>query len=544
MKTTQYLHYILLAVCLGGTPGHAQSSHSESQPLIRGGGFMPHDRVEPATGNVAGYLFERGQELTPTRRDTKREMRVQIDWTALEQLDPAKSDNRLFLPVFDELLEVSFFHHESRGETRYTWFGRIAGIALSDVILVRHRDALVVQIRDYPGNRTWLLNRNRSKQLSLRQLGVDESASDPCGVAGQPAPVNTYADQEAQGGSSQTAQFGGHPDPTDQIDALFVATTECFAEFGGVPSNFEATCELFAADFNMRCMNSNVDLTMRVAGVISESGYSEDSDGGVDLDRCTDDLDGFLDSVHGVRDDCRADIVCLFRSETWGVGYFGIAWRPWDLWNMEHGLPNGFEGGNGFSVTAFQGDTATTFSHEVGHNLGACHNAALDGCEESVTSAPHGMYAACPIFPGQACVLTTMSYNPHCLFGNTRIPYWSGENLTYNANGDGCGDLNLWDSESKVEELMNISRPTLSQNRIGSTLSWVCPDADSGAAVGTMANPFPTVADGVATVQGGANEGVVRVKAGTYDETTTEGGPVIYSNPCWISPEGGVVTIQ
>ena len=89
----------------------------------------------------------------------------------------------------------------------------------------------------------------------------------------------------------------------------------------------------------------------------------------------------------------------------------------------------------------------------------------------------------------------------------------------------------------------DLGRGTLAQNRIGSTLKWVCPVTVSGAN-GTQAYPFPRVSLAVAAVQGGPGEGVVRVKTGTYADTVFQGGPVTFANGCTIVPDGGPIVIQ
>ncbi|MBS0197302.1 MAG: hypothetical protein JSR77_11135 [Planctomycetes bacterium] len=55
--------------------------------------------------------------------------------------------------------------------------------------------------------------------------------------------------------------------------------------------------------------------------------------------------------------------------------------------------------------------------------------------------------------------------------------------------------------------------------------------------------PFGRVRSAVSTVQGGTAEGVVQVFAGTYDETASNGGAVILSNPCKLQSADGSVSV-
>ena len=527
-----------------------QAPASDRQVFVHGGGFLPHDRIDPVTGVTAGNLFLPWTEVAATRADVSRELRGFVDWDVFDTVAAGGGSGRFTLPAFDGvILELIVDHRESRSATSETWFGRIAGIALSDFVLVREEDVVHLTVRDYPGHRTWKLRWDGAGAYALRLLGPAAGRQGRCASscdASAATPSGTPPGAPPTGAPSYTAVA----DPVNEVDVLFVATSETFSDYGGSLTAFKAAAQAYVADFNMRCANSTVDSHLRVSGVLALPGYHEHADGEVDLDRLTDQGDGWLEEVHDVREDARADLVALIRRSKWGCSgnscTYGVAWLPDSLNTMSSGLPDGFEGGYGFSVTCEDGDELRTFSHEIGHNFGACHDADTGGCDNgAITASPRGIWRGCEDAFGTFCLNTTMSYTPSCSYGTESIPYWSRENLYYNVSVPlGSCQLAMWDSVSKVQNLIHVSRGTLAQNRSGATLKWASPGA-SGAQNGTLTDPFPSIQAAVASVQGGVAEGLVKATAGTYVESGAAGGTLVLSNPCRIEPEtGATITIR
>ena len=127
------------------------------------------------------------------------------------------------------------------------------------------------------------------------------------------------------------------------------------------------------AETNQGYANSGVVQRVRLVGT-AEVNYTESLDMSVDLNRLTSTSDGFLDEVHGLRDSVQADAVSLWRTPG---NFCGIGWL---LTNTASNFA-----ASAFSVVGTDCANAPgyTFSHEMGHNMGATHDMSCysrDGC--------------------------------------------------------------------------------------------------------------------------------------------------------------------
>lgn len=552
MEHPTFLGGLCLAAVLTSASSQAQSaSPGQLVPVVHGGRAFPQGLFD-VTGQVVGSLCEDIRLRVPTSSDSLREMTVRIDWAALERLQPGEGTQRIHLPIFDRTLELSFCQRDLRGPESYSWLGVIAGSPISTAILVREQDAIQVTLNDPVGGHTWILRWDGPETHALRELDGSTESREWCATDREPIQSEAPPVQAPGGDSSDVEKSVAFIDPGNVVDVLFVPTTEALNWLGSTNA-WRAAAQSMVDRFNITSANSStsaspINLTLRISGIQAGSGgYYEDLDGGTDLRRLTNDVDGYLSEIPVAREAARADIVALVRLNSWDCTssgcYVGVAWRPRSLSDMSSGHPvSSSDGGFGFSVTSLQYDYPRTFAHEVGHNFGACHNEELADCSGgSITSSPHGYYVLCDYILGNVCSYTTMSYSPGCAFGNFAIPYWSNYGLTVDISGDGCPAFDLWNGASAVGDLINFSKNTLAQNRIGSTLKYSVAGAASAGANGTQANPFPTVTQAMAIIEGGPAEGVVKVAPGTYVDTGVMGGPVTFSRGCLIQSTGVVL---
>lgn len=122
---------------------------------------------------------------------------------------------------------------------------------------------------------------------------------------------------------------------------------------------------LLIAQMNMGFANSEIDGGVRLAGDTPFTiSYTESGNQSIDLNRLTNPHDGWIDFVHEMRNNYKADLVTLLIHEPFGARFScGMAWI------------NATES-EAFSVTQASCTSNYTFTHEIGHNYGASHERA------------------------------------------------------------------------------------------------------------------------------------------------------------------------
>jgi alpha-tubulin suppressor-like RCC1 family protein len=111
--------------------------------------------------------------------------------------------------------------------------------------------------------------------------------------------------------------------------------------------------------------NSGIPLRLRLVGCERLTGYSEVSALDDNLMQLADnDGNDLLDPVHALRDRLGADLVALF-CQPQETAWCGFGFLPQSATSAA--------AGTGFSVTDWDCRSSITFAHEVGHNMGCCH---------------------------------------------------------------------------------------------------------------------------------------------------------------------------
>ena len=149
---------------------------------------------------------------------------------------------------------------------------------------------------------------------------------------------------------------------------------------------------------------------------------------GTDLDRLENPSDGFMDGAHERRDALGADLVSLLTGDG-DVG--GIATLA---------------GSFSLVVVRSSDGVASTFAHELGHNMGLSHDRylALDrGRTGGLLPFSYGYVNNRAFEPGAAeddCWVTIMAYGTRCWDGGfptaDRVPYFSTPDLRHPADAD------------------------------------------------------------------------------------------------------------
>ncbi len=514
--------------------------------FIGSSGFIDYDRgVEPSDAPLVPLVMFSGDRMEPAEALLVGERQgrpVEINWALLDAVDLGAVTHCSLPLISGEVRELVFIRKETFTDLQYIWYGQIAGIPASDFILSRYEDAVVLQVRDYDRKERFTVRHappiGTVPARNVLALNGDEAVANWCDTGARGAGLPP-ANGDGGGGGNGGGGIGilSAADPTNVVDVLFVTTNQLF-NFFSLQSQVNAHAQLLVSDFNLTSANSNAGVTMRIAGVL-RGDYNENADGEVDLTNLRGSTNG-LQATDSMRRMVRADHVCLLRRSTWPSDTNGTVLG---VANVPPFLAEATNRRYGFSViAAVSGNFAGTFTHEIGHNFGACHDAATNTaagtCTSAVTTSPHGKRWSC----NRGCTdhwHTTMAYgnNSNACSASTRVPYFSNPSLTY-ATPVGCSDFVLGDSISNVANLIQTTRSRVSQWEIGSSRAWTLATY-GGTGNGTFFAPYNRVSTAVALVSGGTSEGEVLVSSGTYNETANAGGAVVMRNPCVLTVVAG-----
>jgi len=210
------------------------------------------------------------------------------------------------------------------------------------------------------------------------------------------------------------------------VDLMIVYTAQARDADGDIVGTFSKS----VSDTNLALWNSHIPVAIRLvySGLVD---YRESGKFHTDLQRLALPRDGFMDSIHKLRNTHGADLVSLFvhDGDLGGVSYelndlhasdndrfaFSVIWAP------HAGSPDFF------------------LAHELGHNLGATHDAQHGGGDGATSFADGWRFRA------QGHLYhDIMSYPP-----GTTIPYFSNPRLKYKgvaigaANADAARTITL-----------------------------------------------------------------------------------------------------
>ena len=192
------------------------------------------------------------------------------------------------------------------------------------------------------------------------------------------------------------------------IRVLVVATNQAVAAYGG---NMQSLVQLAVAESNQGYANSNVGITLQLAGYETTS-YTQSGSFSTDLARFRQTSDGYMDSIHASRDSTRADVAVLVINNASSCG-----------------LASGIGSTASTAFAAVHWDCATgyySFAHEIGHLQSARHDIASDP-----STAPYAYGHGYRYEPSSGTGWRTiMAYD--CTRGCPRLNYWSNPNISYN----------------------------------------------------------------------------------------------------------------
>jgi hypothetical protein len=202
------------------------------------------------------------------------------------------------------------------------------------------------------------------------------------------------------------------PDLCTAIDVMVVWTPAARAAAGGTTA-MQNLVNLAVVETNQSYVNSQMNQRIRLARS-QEVSYTESGDFLTDLVRLAGTSDGYIDSVHTLRNTYYADLVSLFIE---GTQYCGIGY-------LMETVSHSFES-SAFTVV---GRSCATGSYSFAHEWGTTKAPAMNGIPTPApcpTSTPMAMSicpdAGAPSWPIITCVLIRAFIAPDYNTGQTQM---------------------------------------------------------------------------------------------------------------------------
>ena len=197
------------------------------------------------------------------------------------------------------------------------------------------------------------------------------------------------------------------------VTVLVVYTANAAADLGGA-AGVEALAANAVAQTNLAYQDSGVVHRLELAGVRRAVDYQEASESQVNLDRLTNTDDGYLDAVHGWRDQAAADLVVLIVEPM--SDYCGSAWIMLEA--------DPAYASQAFAVASWDCvQSNLSFAHETGHLFGADHEPSQAG---------QGIFPFA--YAWVDCVngfRTVMAYGDECAVRPQRVAQFSSRDHLY-----------------------------------------------------------------------------------------------------------------
>jgi hypothetical protein len=353
--------------------------------------------------------------------------------------------HRLTLNLFEDVVVRARMVRSAREGRALVWSGKIEGEPVGDVVLAVV-DGVLSASAVWPGG-AYRVRFDGASQV-VEELDEDQFPEDGC-----------FEEVPASALNAETAF--PNVDDGSLIDVLVVYTPAARAAAGDT-SGMLSQINLAVAETNTGYANSNVIQRVRLAGA-QEIAYTEagttTAGMSTDLSRVTGTTDGYMDSVHALRDSVHADVVSLIVTGYDNPsGACGIAW-------LMAGNDPGFAP-NAFSVVDITCMTGYySFGHEMGHNMGLNH------ARSDPTSTGAYFYSFGYKNPGNL-FRTVMAYD--CPVSCPRILYFSNPTVTYGGNPTGVATGSPSAAHNALS--LNNTRVTVANWRPGPSLTLLQPN--------------------------------------------------------------------
>ena len=317
-----------------------------------------------------------------------RDRFVRVDAAVLTRASASEGTETIALNLFEDVSMVAVRDRvERRSADRFSWFGRAKGAG--SVIFAVEGGAVAGNVRI--GRELYQLRPVAGEVHVVRQI-------DPRAFPAEDPPVRPRL--SATGAEAVTVDDGSI------IDVMVVYTEDAANASGNIAAEIQLGIDLT----NMAYENSLIDQRVRLVHS-QQVEYVETGNSTTDITRLQAPSDGYLDEVHPLRDAHGADIVSMWLEnigQTCGRGYV-----------MTDVSPKFQE----FAFNIVRRLCATgnfTFGHELGHNMGACHDRGDSNCGEGAYPYSHGY-----VYVNPPTAWRTIMGVPASCNGCPRIQYFS-----------------------------------------------------------------------------------------------------------------------
>ncbi len=383
--------------------------------LIVGFLFLPAVNIQAQPDRPLLTRTNRTGSVAPQRDETViRSQNVVVNVQRLR----GKDNQRIVLPLFDRtVLTLVRERQENISKRGFVWYGKIANQPDSSVVISTVGEVVIGNIMTEKG-KTYQIRYTGNGVHSLREIDPSKFPQEA-----QPIKIKKSGGPKVAGDTCGT-------DPPSDIDVMVVYTDAAQTGAGGSDA-MEATIYLAVAETNQSYLNSQITQRLRLAH-FEQVSYTESGNINTDLTRLQNGSDTFMDNVPTLRNTFAADHVVLITEN--GGGFCGLGY-------MMETVSNAFES-TAYVVVARSCATGYySFGHELGHNMGADHDAP-----NATSTGPYvynrGYVDTTPTSPATPW-RTIMAYNGSP--SSTRVQFWSNPNVNF-PPGDPMGVSNASDN--------------------------------------------------------------------------------------------------
>ncbi|CUS34413.1 putative Peptidyl-Asp metalloendopeptidase [Candidatus Nitrospira nitrosa] len=306
----------------------------------------------------------------------RRHHTMGLNPAALEAMKLSRKESKqdISLNLFDagtrtlELDEPEIHRNKAK-----VWRGRVRGDQDSDVTLSVRGKKMAGTI--VSGQRLYKIEPTEDNRHRLVEIDDDAMRPDhhPLVVPDDGTPAEPPAPEPKLKHSETTATTesvttAAATTTNTIVDLMVVYTTTARIKQGGL-SAMNALIAMSVDLANQAYQNSQIAMRLRLVRT-AEVAYTETGNMNTDLVRLRSTSDGFMDQVHTLRDQYKADLVTLIVDN--GGAYCGIAYV------MANG-PRASFASYAFSVTDRDCISNNTLTHELGHNMGDAHDRESGG---------------------------------------------------------------------------------------------------------------------------------------------------------------------
>ena len=384
------------------------------------------------------------------KRWVRKHRTMALNPVALDALHSSRKENKatVTLDLFDigtrtlEIDEPLVHHNKAK-----VWRGRLRGDQNSDVTLAVRGKKMAGTIAT--GDRLYKIEPTEDNRHRLVELddGVMRPDHHPLVVpddgtpAEPPAPEPELQQPDAGVATTTDSVTTAAATSTNTIvDLLVVYTSTARVKQGGKAA-MNALITLGVDLANQAYSNSQIAMQLRLVRA-AEIAYTETGNISTDLSRLQRTTDGFMDSVHQLRNQYKADLVALIVDN--GGAYCGIAYV------MANG-PRASFANYAFSVTDRDCVANNTLTHELGHNMGNAHDRASGGT---------GVFAYSYGYRDTVGKFRTIMAYPCPTVSCPRVKYFSNPKIVINGRPTGIdhriNPTNSADNPRSMNEVRNV----------------------------------------------------------------------------------------